>query len=250
MEHTHFLGIDVGASGIKGAMVNISTGELLEKRFRIDMPNESTPENVAQIAADITKHFNYSGRIGVGFPSVVKNGVALTAANLDKTWIGCNIEETISKATNCEVFALNDADAAGIAEMRFGLGKNVKGTVVLITIGTGLGTAVFINGTLLPNTELGHLFMKNGVEAEHYAADSVRKREDLPIKKWAKRFNEYLELIEQYLQPQLIILGGGISKHFEDFEEKIKIETSVKPAQLLNSAGIVGAALFASAAKK
>lgn len=250
MEQTHFLGIDVGASGIKGGMVNISTGELIEKRLRIDMPKESTPENVAQITAEITKHFNYSGRIGVGFPSVVKNGVALTAANLDKRWIGCNIEKTISDATNCKVYALNDADAAGIAEMRFGFGKNVNGTVVLITIGTGLGTAVFLDGHLLSNTELGHLYMKSGIEAEHYAADSVRKKEDLPIKKWAKRFNEYLELIEQYLQPQLIILGGGISKDFEEFKEKIKIETPVKPAQLLNSAGIIGAALFASESKK
>ncbi len=246
MDKTHFLGIDVGASGIKGALVDVVTGELLEKRFRIDMPKESTPDNVAKIVADIKTQFNYEGRIGIGFPSVVKNGIALTAANLDKSWIGCNIEETISKVTHCKVFALNDADAAGIAEIRFGLGKNVKGTVVLITIGTGLGTAVFINGILLPNTELGHLFMKNGIEAEHYAADSVRKREDLPIKKWAKRFNDYLELIESYLQPQLIILGGGISKHFEEFKDKIKISTPVEPAQLLNNAGIVGAAMFAA----
>ncbi len=246
LEQTHFLGIDVGASGIKGALVDIATGELLEKRFRIDMPKESTPKNVAIIIDEIAKHFNYKGQIGVGFPSVIKNGVATTAANLDKSWIGCNIEETISKVTKTKVVALNDADAAGLAEMRFGLGKKVKGTVVLITIGTGLGSAVFTDGHLVRNTEFGHILMRNGKIAEHYAADSVRKKEDLPLKKWAKRFNEYLELIEFYLQPQLILLGGGTSKDFEEFKEKIKISTKVMPAQLLNNAGIVGAAMFAA----
>ena len=246
LEQTHFLGIDVGASAIKGALVDISTGELTEKRFRIDMPKESTPQNVAGVIHDIVKHFKYKGQIGVGFPSVVKKGVAVTAANLDKSWIGCNIEETVSSATNCKVVALNDADAAGLAEMRFGLGKNVKGTVVLITIGTGLGSAVFTDGHLLKNTEFGHILMKNGMIGERYAADSARKREDLPLKKWAKRFNEYLELIELYLQPQIILLGGGTSKDFDEFKDKIKISTPVVPAQLLNNAGIVGAAMFAA----
>ena len=241
-----FLGIDVGASGIKGALVNVQTGEMEGARFRVDMPQPSTPENAAAAIAGIVEHFKYEGKIGVGFPSVVKNGVAMTAANLDKTWIGANIETVISKATGCEVIALNDADAAGMAEMRYGKGKGKLGTVVLITIGTGLGSAIFTDGHLLRNTEFGHLLMKNGMIAEKYAADSVRKNEELSWKKWGKRFNEFLEHVNLYVQPSLILLGGGSSKYFDEFKDRIKISTPVEPAQLLNSAGIIGAAVYAA----
>jgi polyphosphate glucokinase len=241
-----FLGIDVGASGIKGALVNVQTGQFEGERFRVDMPQPSTPENAAMAIAGIVEHFNYKGKIGVGFPSVVKNGVALTAANLDKTWIGANIEKVIGAATGCEVIALNDADAAGMAEMRYGKGKGKRGTVVLITIGTGLGSAVFTDGHLLRNTEFGHILMKTDLIAEKYAADSVRKNEDLSWKKWGKRFNEFLERIDLYLQPTLILLGGGSSKDFDYFKDRIKIETPVIPAALLNSAGIIGAAVYAA----
>lgn len=241
-----FLGIDVGASGIKGALVNVQTGEMVGARFRVEMPQPSTPENAAAAIVSIVQHFNYTGKIGVGFPSVVKNGVALTAANLDKTWIGANIETVISAATGCEVIALNDADAAGMAEMRYGKGKGKKGTVVLITIGTGLGSAVFTDGHLLRNTEFGHILMANGLVAEKFAADSIRKSEELTWRKWGKRFNEVLERIDLYLQPTLILLGGGSSKYFEEFKDRIKISTPVEPAQLLNSAGIIGAAVFAA----
>ena len=241
-----FLGIDVGASGIKGALVNVQTGEMEGARFRVDMPQPSTPENAAAAIAGIVQHFKYEGKIGVGFPSVVKNGVAMTAANLDKTWIGANIETVISKATGCEVIALNDADAAGMAEMRYGKGKGKLGTVVLITIGTGLGSAIFTDGHLLRNTEFGHLLMKNGMIAEKYAADSVRKNEELSWRKWGKRFNEFLEHVNLYVQPSLILLGGGSSKYFDEFKERIKISTPVEPAQLLNSAGIIGAAVYAA----
>ena len=241
-----FLGIDVGASGIKGALVNVQTGEMEGARFRVDMPQPSTPENAAAAIAGIVEHFKYEGKIGVGFPSVVKNGVAMTAANLDKTWIGANIETVISKATGCEVIALNDADAAGMAEMRYGKGKGKLGTVVLITIGTGLGSAIFTDGHLLRNTEFGHLLMKNGMIAEKYAADSVRKNEELSWRKWGKRFNEFLEHVNLYVQPSLILLGGGSSKYFDEFKERIKISTPVEPAQLLNSAGIIGAAVYAA----
>ncbi len=241
-----FLGIDVGASGIKGALVNVQTGQFEGERFRVDMPQPSTPENAALAIADIVEHFNYKGKIGVGFPSVVKNGVALTAANLDKSWIGANIETVIGAATGCKVIALNDADAAGMAEMRYGKGKGKLGTVVLITIGTGLGSAVFTDGHLLRNTEFGHILMKTDLIAEKYAADSVRKSEDLSWKKWGKRFNEFLERIDLYLQPTLILLGGGSSKDFDYFKERIKIETPVIPAALLNSAGIIGAAVYAA----
>ena len=241
-----FLGIDVGASGIKGALVNVQTGQFEGERFRVDMPQPSTPENAAVAIAGIVEHFNYKGKIGVGFPSVVKNGVALTAANLDKTWIGANIETVIGAATGCKVIALNDADAAGMAEMRYGKGKGKLGTVVLITIGTGLGSAVFTDGHLLRNTEFGHILMKTDLIAEKYAADSVRKNEDLSWKKWGKRFNEFLERIDLYLQPTLILLGGGSSKDFDYFKDRIKIETPVIPAALLNSAGIIGAAVYAA----
>jgi polyphosphate glucokinase len=242
----NILGIDVGASGIKGAMVDLETGEFVGSRFRVPMPSPSTPENAAKAMAEIVKHFDYSGTIGVGFPSVVKNGVAVTAANLDTAWIGCNIETVVGEATGCKVIALNDADAAGMAEMRFGIGKGKMGTVVLITIGTGLGSAVFTDGHLLRNTEFGHIWMKKELIAEKYAADSIRKKEALSWKKWGKRFNEYLERIELYLQPTLILLGGGASKDFAEFKNQITIQTPVMPAQLLNSAGIIGAAVYAA----
>ena len=246
MQAKTLLGIDVGASGIKGAIVDLETGEFIGKRFRVPMPDPSTPENAAQAILEIVKNFNYSGTIGIGFPSVVKNGIAMTAANLDKAWIGCNIETLISEATGCRVIALNDADAAGMAEMRFGIGKGKMGTVVLITIGTGLGSAVFTDGHLLRNTEFGHFLMKKNVIGEKYAADSIRKNEGLSWRKWGKRFNEYLERLELYLQPTLILLGGGSSKYFEEYKDLITISTVVMPAELLNSAGIVGAAIYAA----
>jgi polyphosphate glucokinase len=242
----NLLGIDVGASGIKGAIVDIATGAVIGERFRVEMPDPSTPENAAKAINDIVKNFNYNGPIGLGFPSVIKNGIASTAANLDKKWIGCNVEDIISKETGCKVVALNDADAAGIAEMRFGVGNGKKGTVVLITIGTGLGSAVFTDGYLVRNTEFGHILLKNGMIAEHFASNSAQKREDLSWKKWAKRFDEYLHHIELYLQPSLIILGGGSSKYFDEYKHKFTIDTPIMPAKLLNNAGIIGAAVYAA----
>lgn len=245
MSQQNILGIDVGASGIKGAIVNPLTGEFVSQRIRIEMPKPSTPEAAANALNEIVQKLNYKGLIGVGFPSVVKNGVASTAANLDKGWIGCNIEETLKKATGCDVIAINDADAAGLAEMRFGNGKGVKGTVVLITIGTGLGSAVFTDGHLVRNTEFGHFLLKNGMIAEHYASSSAQEREQLSWKKWAKRFDEYLNKLELYLQPNLIILGGGSSKYFDEYKSRFTIKTPVIPAKTLNNAGIIGAAMYA-----
>jgi polyphosphate glucokinase len=249
MANKNILGIDVGASGIKGAIVDLATGEFVGKRFRLEMPQPSTPENAAKTINEIVKHFDYKGRIGLGFPSVVKNGIVSTAANLDKSWIGCNVNEIVGKATGCEIVSINDADAAGLAEVRFGQGKGVMGTVVLITIGTGLGSAVFTDGHLLRNTEFGHILLKNGLIAEKYAADSIKQKEDLSWKKWAKRFDEYLQFLELYLQPNLIILGGGSSKYFEDYKHRFTIKTPITPAALLNSAGIVGAAMYAAEQK-
>jgi polyphosphate glucokinase len=243
---TTLLGIDVGASGIKGAIVDTAVGKIIGERFRVDMPQPSTPEAAAQALNEIVKNFKYTGKIGIGFPSVIKNGVATTAANLDKGWINTNAEDIFKIETGCDVAMINDADAAGIAEMRFGVGRGMMGTVVMITIGTGLGSAVFTDGHLLRNTEFGHIFLKNGMIAEHHASNSAQKRDGLTIKKWAKRFNGYLKLIELYLQPNLIILGGGTSKYFEEFKKKITIETPVVAAQMLNNAGIIGAAIFAA----
>ena len=246
MENEAILGIDVGASGIKGAIVDVKTGALLSKRIRVEMPQPSLPSAAAMAFNSIVERLEYKGKIGVGFPSVIKTGVAKTAANLDAAWIGCHVEQLLSEATGCSIVALNDADAAGLAEMRFGEGQGKKGTVVLITIGTGLGTAVFTDGHLLRNTELGHLLLPNGLVAEKYASNSAQKREDLSWKKWGKRFNEYLEKIEFYLQPDLILLGGGSSKHFEEYKSKILIQTPVIPAKTLNNAGIIGAAVYAA----
>lgn len=241
-----YLGVDVGASGIKGALVNIETGELASERLRLETPEKSTPTAMAELFRQMTENFDYKGRVGVGFPSVVKNNKALTAANLDKSWIGTDIADTFSSVSGCEVFALNDADAAGAAEMAFGIGKGEQGTVVLVTIGTGLGTAIFLDGKLLPNSELGHFHLPNGKHAETYAANSAKKREGLSWKEWGNRFNEYLERLELFLQPDLIILGGGSSKKFEEYKDCLKIDTPIKSAHLRNHAGIIGAAVYAA----
>jgi len=244
MNDTQVLGIDVGGSGIKGALVDIKSGKLITDRFRIDTPKPAKPKAVAKVFKEVVNHFKWEGIIGVGFPSVIKNGVANTAANIDKKWIGTNVEKLFSEATGCSVFVKNDADVAGIAEMQHGIGKGKNGTVIFITIGTGLGSAIFNDGKLLPNSELGHIKFKGGI-AEHYAADSVRKKLDLSWENWGDRFNEYLAHLEFIFSPKHFILGGGASKKFEKYKHKIKIKTPVNPAQLLNHAGIIGAASLA-----
>lgn len=245
MAKNQILGIDVGASGIKGAIVNVETGELVTERFRVPTPFPSKPKAVAKAIVDVTNHFEWKGFIGVGFPSVVQNGLAKTAANIDKKWIGTDVEKLLSAATGCPVYVRNDADVAGIAELQFGAGKNNKGTVILITIGSGLGSAIFINGILMPNSELGHLKFK-GMIAEHYAADSIRKKLELSWNDWGKRFNEYLQHLNFLFSPDLIILGGGSSKKFDRYKDLIKVDCHVTPAELLNNAGIIGAACLAA----
>ena len=245
MAENQILGIDVGASGIKGAIVNVKTGELVTERFRVPTPFPSKPKAVAKSIAEVTNHFEWKGLIGVGFPSVIQNGIAKTAANIDKKWVGTDVEKLLSSATGCPVYVRNDADVAGIAELQFGAGKGKKGTVILITIGSGLGSAVFSDGVLLPNSELGHLKFKDGI-AEHYAADSIRKKEDLSWEVWGKRFNEYLQHLEFLFSPDLILLGGGSSKKFEKYKHLIQTDCSVTPAKLLNHAGIIGAACLAA----
>jgi polyphosphate glucokinase len=242
------LGIDVGGSGIKGAPVETSSGALLAPRYRIPTPANSKPKVVADLIAEITNYFNWHGPVGCGFPSAVQDGVILTAANIHKKWVGVNAEEIISQATGCPVMVLNDADAAGLAEMTFGAGRDRKGTVIIVTIGTGLGTAFFTNGHLLPNAELGHLKI-NGEDAELRASDAARKREKLSWKKWARRFDIYLNTLELLFYPNLFILGGGISSQADKFLPFLTVRADVVAAQLLNEAGIVGAALAAQGVK-
>jgi polyphosphate glucokinase len=236
------LGIDVGGSGIKGAPVSTETGELMAERVRIKTPKEAEPEPIAEVVAEIANSFNWKGRIGIGFPAPIKGGVAMMAANISENWVGINADELFAKATGCTCRMINDADAAGLAEMKFGAGRGQPGTVIMITLGTGMGTAIFHRGHLLPNAEFEHLDM-NGKEAEQRASDAVRQREDLSWKKYAKRLNKYLAEMEKLFWPDLFIVGGGISKQSEKYIPLLNIETPIVPAQFLNEAGIVGAAL-------
>ena len=238
------LGVDIGGSGLKAAIINTDTGELTSERYRIPTPQPAKPKSVTTAFKKIVKHFNWSETIGCGFPAVVQHGIVRTASNIDKSWIGINIIELFKKETNNSVYVLNDADAAGIAEMKYGTGQGNQGVVVVITVGTGIGSAFFIEGKLFPNTEFGQFHM-NGEVAERYAADAIRKKLNLSWKKWAKRFEKYLDHLEMLLWPDLIIVGGGVSKKFEKFYKHLNIDTPVVPAKLLNNAGIIGAALAA-----
>jgi polyphosphate glucokinase len=239
------LGIDVGGSGIKGAIVDTKTGELLTERYRIPTPSPASPEAVADVIKQIAKHFEWQGAVGVGFPAVVMTGTAKTAANVEKSFIGTNIESLVAERIKCPVRVVNDADAAGFAEMKFGAGKDNKGVVLLITVGTGIGTVIFTRGKLLPNTELGHIYLPNGEEAEAFSSDAVRQKKDLSWKEWAKRFNEYLVYMEGLFWPDLIIIGGGVSKNDEKYMQHFTVKSHIVPAQLLNNAGIIGAAIAA-----
>lgn len=240
------LGIDVGASGVKGALVDVKHGKLVGERFRVPTPKPATPSAMAGAAAEIIDFFNYQGTVGCGFPAIVKNGVACSAANIDPSWIGTNIETTFGQIPGIRVLATNDADAAGIAEMRYGAGKGEHGLVFLITIGTGLGTALFYKDQLVPNTELGHLIWKNNKPVEAYCSSGARERLKISRKEWAGRFNEYLLHLERLFSPDLFILGGGESKFFDVYKELLTPQARIIPAQLLNNAGIIGAAAFAA----
>jgi len=236
------LGIDVGGSGIKGALVNMETGEMTTERFRIPTPKSRKPKPMAKVVAKIVKHFDYSGPIGCGFPTVIKKGICKTPGNLHKKWAGVDVNELFSEATGMPVTVVNDADAAGYASMNFGVGRGKEGLVLMITIGTGLGSGAFYNGELIPNFELGQIPYKKHDKIELWAAASAKEREELSYKKWGKRFNVFLELAELIVSPDLIILGGGTSKDWDEFKDYISIETPVIPAELQNHAGIIGAA--------
>lgn len=242
-------GIDIGGSGIKGAPVDIENGVLLAERFRVPTPQPSSPKAVASSAAEVARHFDWHGPIGCTFPAVVKRGIAYSAANVDKSWIGTDGEAIIQSATGCPVTLLNDADAAGIAEMRFGAGKGQQGVVFVLTFGTGIGTAVFIDGKLLPNAELGHLEIR-GKDAERRASDRAREEKSMSWGRWAGYVSEYLGRLDALFSPDLFIIGGGVSKVHHKFFPLLTTRVPLVPAQLLNNAGIVGAALAACTAQQ
>lgn len=237
------LGIDIGGSGMKAAEVDVATGEIVSDKHRIVTPQPATPEAMADVVAQLTTHFDWSGPVGVGFPGVIQKGVVRTAANLDKSWIDVDGDKVFTEAAGCDVVMVNDADAAGLAEVRFGAGTDVGGVVILLTLGTGIGSAIFTNGKLVPNTEFGHMGM-NGKVAEERASSRIKEEKDLSFKKWGNELEEVLQEMEKLFWPELFILGGGISKNFGEFEQYLdKVRTKIVPAQQLNRAGIVGAAL-------
>jgi polyphosphate glucokinase len=244
MSSKKILGIDFGGSGIKGAPVDIKSGKLLEERFRIPTPEPSTPEAVAKTIKEIVRHFKWKGPIGCGFPAVVLNGIVRSAANIDKSWINTDARKLFSETTKLPVWVANDADAAGLAEVKLGAGAGFKGAIVVLTIGTGIGSSLFIKGKLYPNTELGHLEFK-GMDAETYTSDAARKRENLDWETWGKRLNDYLSFIEFLFGPELIILGGGASKKLDLFKSQLNLNAKVVSAKFLNEAGIIGAAIAA-----
>jgi len=240
----HVLGIDIGGTGIKGALVDTEMGQLVTERYRLLTPDGAKPEPVAETVGAVVRHFEWRGAIGCGFPAVVKDGTAYTAANISSRWIGYDVRAVFEETTGCDVTVMNDADVAALAEMRFGAGRGVAGSVLIVTLGTGIGTAMFVNGQLVPNLELGHIEIR-GKDAETRATDIVRKEKNLSWKAWGKRVNEYLQTIDRLIWPDLIIVGGGASKSWDKFSPYLDVRASVVPAGMLNEAGIVGAALAA-----
>lgn len=238
-------GVDVGGSGVKGGVVDLDTGLLVGERYKVLTPQPATPAAIAKTVAEVVEHFGWTGPLGVTYPGVVVNGVVQTAANVDKSWIGTDADDVISAAVGGQrVTVLNDADAAGLAEEHYGAGRDKTGVIVLLTFGTGIGSAVIHNGVLLPNTEFGHLEV-DGKEAEHRAASSVKERKDWSYPRWSEEVTKVLITIENAIWPDLFIAGGGISRKAEKWIPLLKNRTPVVAAQLLNEAGIVGAAMAA-----
>jgi polyphosphate glucokinase len=237
-------GIDIGGSGIKGAPVDLVKGELATERYRIPTPQPSIPDAVGDVVAEIVSHFGWHGAVGCTFPAVVKNGVTYSAANVDNSWIRFDAKSLLEQKLGRSVVLINDADAAGIAEMEYGAGQGQMGTVIMLTFGTGIGSAVFVDGKLVPNTEFGHLDIR-GKDAEDRASDRIRQKKELDWKQWAKRINEFLSHLDTLFSPDIYIIGGGISKKHKKFLRYLRTTAEVVPAQLLNNAGIVGAALAA-----
>jgi polyphosphate glucokinase len=238
-------GIDIGGSGIKGAVVHTATGELTTGRIRIATPQPATPSAVAAVVRRLVDQAGWDGPVGATFPAVIQHGVARSAANVDPSWIGTDADAVFTEAVGQQVTVLNDADAAGIAEARFGAARGVAGVVILLTFGTGIGSALLINGVLVPNTELGHLEL-GGHDAETRAAAAVKDRDGMSYPKWAKRVEHYMRHLERLFTPDLFVVGGGVSKDGDKWIPLLELRAPVEPAQLLNNAGIVGAAMAAA----
>lgn len=239
-------GVDVGGSGIKGARVDLEAGEFAAERVRIETPQPSTPEAVCDVVAQVLDQAEApDGSFGLTLPAVVTGGTARTAANIDQSWIGTDVTALVRERTGRQAVVVNDADAAGLAEVRFGAARGVQGTVLVLTLGTGIGSALVVDGALVPNTELGHLEL-DGHVAETQASDAARKRDDLDWPQWAERLNAYLQHVDRLLWPDLVVLGGGVSKKAATWLPLLDVRPEVRPAQLRNDAGIVGAALLAA----
>ena len=239
------VGIDIGGTGIKGALVDVKAGKLAAPRVRLSTPHPATPAAVAATVGEVLEQIDADGPVGLTLPAVVRGGTVETAANIDHAWIGLDAVDLFSRATSRLVAVVNDADAAGLAEVRFGAGRSVPGVIAVITLGTGIGSAVLVDGTLVPNTEFGHLPLHHG-DAENWAAESVREHDELSWKQYAHRLQDYLDLVQRLIWPQLIIIGGGVSASAQKYLPKIELRTPIVPAQLLNDAGIIGAAMYAS----
>lgn len=238
-------GIDIGGSGMKAAPVDLGTGELMKDRHKILTPKPATPNAMADVVRQLVQHFRYEGPVGVAFPGVIRRGVVYSAANIDKSWIGTDADALFTEASGCEVHVVNDADAAGLAEMRYGAGKDRDGVVLVLTFGTGIGSGLFVDGRLVPNTELGHLEL-DGHDAEQRAAASARDREDLSWAEWAPRVERYLRHVVMLFSPALIVVGGGASRKSNKWLPLLDVDCEIVPAALTNEAGIVGAALVGS----
>lgn len=240
------LGIDIGGSGIKAGLVDLDSGEMIGERNKVDTPQPSNPDAVAACVRDLIKEMDWKGdKIGCGFPAIIQNGVALSAANIDKSWIGVNVEELLNRYTGHQFSVINDADAAGMAERMFGKIKNVKGTVILLTLGTGIGSALFYDGILIPNTEFGHIIYKGKI-AEDWVSNRARKNRKLEYDEWADELAEFLDYLILLFSPHLFVLGGGISFRFDEFAHHFAhLRTPVTSASSFNDAGIIGAAVAA-----
>jgi polyphosphate glucokinase len=238
------LGVDIGGTGVKGAPVDLDSGALTRERIKLPTPAPSTPAAVGEVVAQLLDQIGVDGPVGLTLPAVVPGGVARTAANIDRSWIGANAVDLFRKATGRDVAVVNDADAAGVAEVRFGAGTGRAGVVIVVTLGTGIGSALFIDGRLVPNTELGHLHLHHG-DAEDWAAAAIREQDRLSWKAYAGRLEQYLRLVQRLLWPDLIIVGGGVSRKSEKFLPMVDVDVEVMPAHLHNDAGIVGAAMIA-----
>lgn len=243
---SEYLGIDVGGSGIKAALVDVDAGEMLTERVRLDTPQPATPERVMETVTGIVDQFDYSGPIGVGFPAVIHDGVVETANNIDDGWIGKNVADVVAKATGRNVTTINDADGAALAEARFGSANGVDGMVLTITFGTGIGSGLLIDGNLVPNLELGQLELDGHAPAESYFSAKVRRAEGLDWDQWGARANRYLCHVDEVLNPDLFVIGGGIVKHWDSFSHTLDESLNLVRAEMGNNAGLVGAALAAS----